>query len=391
MADARVYQERFLQEVARRKPDRPLSAAVRAAFLETPRHRFVQRYRSDPSTWHDVDENNEPQLAVLYENRPLVLAADGDKVVSTISQPSLVLDMIDRLRLEPGHSVFELGTASGWNAALMAHVVGPTGSVTSVEILPELAESAAQLMRELGRDNVRVIHGDGGDGFAAAAPYDRAIFTAGTHDLPRAFYDQLKDGGLLLVVLKLKGGGDTLFLLRKVGDHFESIEASPCGFVPLTGKYALDGMDPIAIADVPEWSSLTRSVSQRRRFWWGLGGIPSAFQGKTFGFRGFLGIVEPALLGVFKRDDQHLLGFGLWTDDRRGLTIATDDDAITTYGAGDSAERFQRRLDEWFALGMPDLSRFRLHAYPIDVMPANAPSTLVTRLRESAFYWILDA
>jgi hypothetical protein len=93
--------------------------------------------------------------AARYANRPLILfGEDDDDIPSTISQPSLVLRMPDLLQLGPGHTVCELGAGSGWNAALMAHLVGPTGHVYSLEMIPEVAE-------------------------AAGAPYDRAIFTAG--------------------------------------------------------------------------------------------------------------------------------------------------------------------------------------------------------------------
>jgi protein-L-isoaspartate(D-aspartate) O-methyltransferase len=393
MGDHRRYQEQFLKDMDRALRERPLSAAARAAYLATPRHRFIHRYRLGRGAWNTVDETNEPQLAVLYEDRPLILATDGDTVLATISQPGFVLNMIDRLRLQPGHSVFELGTASGWNAALMAHVVGPEGSVTSVEILPELAESATRTVRELGLTNIHIVHGDGGDGLASNAPYDRAIFTAGTYDLPRAFYAQLKQGGLLLLVLKVKGGGDALFVLEKVGDHFESIESASCAFVPLTGRYAVSGMDRVWIGDVPEWPSLTAAVSSRRRFWWGMAGWPGSFQARTGGFRGFLGISEPARLGVFQHEpdkEDRLLGFGLWAEDRRGLTLASNDGFITTYGTGDSEQRFRQRLDEWFSLGMPDLSCFRLRCYPANATPPDEPGGWTTRHGESVFHWALD-
>jgi protein-L-isoaspartate(D-aspartate) O-methyltransferase len=394
MAEHRRYQEQFLKDMDRWLRERPLSAAARAAYLATPRHRFIHRYRlGRRGEWQTVDETNEPQLAVLYENRPLILATDGDTVLATISQPGFVLNMIDRLGLQPGHSVFELGTASGWNAALMAHAVGPQGSVTSVEILPELAESATRTVRELGLANIHIVQGDGGDGLASNAPYDRAIFTAGTYDLPRAFYAQLKEGGLLLVVIKVKGGGDALFLLKKVGHHFESIESASCAFVPVTGKYAVGGMDPVWIGDLPEWSSLTKTVSSQRRFWWGAGGWPDNFQARTIGFRGFLGISEPARLGVFQHEpdkEDRLLGFGLWGEDRRDLTLARNDDFIITYATGDSEQRFRQRLDEWFSLGMPDLSCFRLRAYPIDAAPPDESSGWTTRHSESVFHWVLD-
>ncbi|HEX3762247.1 MAG TPA: hypothetical protein VHW23_26280 [Kofleriaceae bacterium] len=214
--------------------------------------------------------------------------------------------------------------------------------------------------------------------------------------MPRAFYDQVKDGGLLLIVLKVKGGGDTLFLLEKVCDHFESREALPCAFLALTGKHALEDRDPIALEEVPEWTSLSRSVVGRRRFWWGMGSASQAFLPRTVGFRGFLGIAEPAAFGVFRRKPRSpgpgsaVEGFGLWGEQRTSLALASQDDFITTYGSEPIGIRFWRHLEQWFSLGMPDLSCFRLHAYPIDAAPP-APSTgWVTRQSASEFHWMID-
>ena len=97
-------------------------------------------------------------------------------------------------------------------------------------------------MDVLGIKNVKVIEGDGGEGYAAGAPYDRAIFTAGAYDLPHPFFEQIKEGGLFLVVIKNEGGGDTLFLLRKEHEYFESMDSMPCGFVQMRGKYQLDSL-----------------------------------------------------------------------------------------------------------------------------------------------------
>src|SRR5262245_60881794 len=116
--------------------------------------------------------------------------------------------MLDLLQVQPGQTILELGTGSGWNAALLGPLVGPSGNVYSVEILAELGRRAAQTVAELGIANVRVIPGEGGDGYAAGAPFDRIACTAGAYDLPGAFYEQLKPGGLLLTVIKNPGGGD---------------------------------------------------------------------------------------------------------------------------------------------------------------------------------------
>ena len=161
--------------------DADSSEATVEAYLATPRHLFVRRYRERTSKdWCEVStENLHQHLAVLYEDRPLALFGDDDEnIPSTISQPSFVLRILDLLQLQPGQTVFELGAGSGWNAALMAHLVGPSGRVYSVEIIPEMARRAADTIAELEIANLQVLAADGGDGYAAGGPYR-------SHDLHR--------------------------------------------------------------------------------------------------------------------------------------------------------------------------------------------------------------
>jgi protein-L-isoaspartate O-methyltransferase len=206
------YQNQLLDQIRRVHYQNPLSQATEKAYLETPRHAFVSRYRKwGTKDWHEIGaENLSGHLAMLYARHVLILFGDDDEnIPSTISEPSFVLRMLDMLRLEPGHRVFELGAGSGWNAALIGNIVGPSGHVYSLEIIPELARQASDTIEALGIKTVSIIEGDGGEGYAAGAPYDRATFTAGTYDLPRHFYQQIKQDGLVLVVIKSEGGGDT--------------------------------------------------------------------------------------------------------------------------------------------------------------------------------------
>jgi protein-L-isoaspartate(D-aspartate) O-methyltransferase len=225
-------QRQILEQNRRTFPKTPISPATERAFLATPRHLFVRRYREWGTTgWRQVTtENLEQHLATLYADRPLVLFGDDDRnIVSTISQPSFVLHMLDMLRLQPGQTVFELGAGSGWNAALLGHLVGPAGRVFTLELIPELARTAAETVQTVGIKNVSVVAADGGDGYAAGAPYDRMIFTAGTYDLPRAFHDQIKDGGLLMAVIKLKGGGDFCMYYKRPGTTSSRLTRRPAG------------------------------------------------------------------------------------------------------------------------------------------------------------------
>jgi len=265
------YQSQLLDQIRRIHYQNPFSKATEKAYLETPRHAFVSRYREwGTKERHEITASNlNEHLAMLYASRTLILFGEDDENVrSTISEPSFVLRMLDMLRLEPGHQVFELGSGSGWNAALIGNIVGPSGHVYSLEIIPELARQASETIKILGIETVSIIEADGGDGYTPGAPYDRATFTAGTYDLPRHFYQQIKQDGLLLVVIKSEGGGDTLFILKKVGSHFKSLESMQCGFVQMTGKYHIDSLEPICLETMPEWAELQNQELSKTPFWW---------------------------------------------------------------------------------------------------------------------------
>ena len=396
MDSAGKYQKQHLEQAKAIYYETPLSERTQNAYLETPRHQFIRRYRLwGVKEWSEVNENNlEEHLATLYADRALILFGEDDNdIPSTISQPSFVLRMLDMLQLAPGQRVFELGTGSGWNAALMGNLVTPEGSIYSLELIPEVALAAAHTMETLGIKNVHVIEADAGEGYAASAPYDRAIFTAGAYDLPHAFFDQIKEGGLLLIVVKSEGGGDTLFLLGKMHGYFESIDSMPCGFVQMRGKYQLENLKPIQHDELPEWAELENKLIQTRRFWWG-GKGKWDFPWRTLGVRSFLGITEPAFR-AFKTEpksegtrDEHY--FGLLDQQQKSLVIAKDD-LLRSYGSPAAEEHLLKAVEGWVRLGMPSAASFSLKIYPIDfALTANDKEWIVKR-KESQFLWSLNS
>lgn len=394
------YQKQLLEQTLSIYRETPISEATQQAYQATPRHRFVPRYREwGTKNWHEItSENLAEHAATLYANRPLILHGDQEEdgnVPSSISQPSFVLRMLDLLQIEPGHNIFELGTGSGWNAALMGHLVGPGGRVESLEIIPEVARAAANAMQSQGISNVHVVEGDGAHGYADAAPYDRAIFTAGTFDLPRHFHAQIRDQGLLLVVVKTPGGGDNLFLLRKSGDHFASIESQTCGFVQLRGSYEFKDLEPALIEKaVPVWSDLKDHEVSRRPFWWGSKG-KGAFVWATLGIRSFLGIVEPtfrafktAKEGESDKREHHY--FGLWDAANHSLVVA-EHDRLVAYGNVQAEQRLLEWLRSWVEMGMPTAAGLDLKVYPIDVPLKAKDHQWIVRRRDSQFLWTLQS
>ncbi|HYV38673.1 MAG TPA: methyltransferase domain-containing protein [Gemmataceae bacterium] len=177
------------------------------AFRQTPRHRFlhhVYALQKRGEGWREID-TREPaaqEIDLLYSDRALItrLAAgdDGRQVaVSSSSQPSLMAEMLEDLRLEAGQCVLEIGAGTGYNAALMAHVVG-ANLVHSVDVdRVVLAEAAEHFLGFAGR-GVFLHHGDGRQGWLEAAPFDRLMVTAATPDFEPAWLEQVTDGGVLV-------------------------------------------------------------------------------------------------------------------------------------------------------------------------------------------------
>jgi protein-L-isoaspartate(D-aspartate) O-methyltransferase len=155
----------------------------------------------------------------------------------TISQPYMVAAMTEALDVKPGHKVLEIGTGSGYQAAILAHLAK---EVVSIERYRTLADEARTRLASLGLSNVTVIVGDGTEGAPEHAPFDRIIVTAAAPEIPKALIEQLAVGGILLAPLGPRDGVQTLTRLEKrAGGKCETEELMAVRFVPLVaGKAA---------------------------------------------------------------------------------------------------------------------------------------------------------
>jgi protein-L-isoaspartate(D-aspartate) O-methyltransferase len=144
--------------------------------------------------------------------------------------------MLEQLGLLPGHRVLEIGTGSGYNAALLAHLVGPTGEVVTVDIDEELARQARKHVVEAGFPNVKVICADGGYGYADDAPYDRIILTVGAADVLPAWKEQLAPDGRLVLPLSITWSERSIAFTPD-DDHLTSLSVGNCSFMRLRGDF----------------------------------------------------------------------------------------------------------------------------------------------------------
>jgi protein-L-isoaspartate(D-aspartate) O-methyltransferase len=219
--EADAARARLARELRQRS--RALSRSVQDAFAKVPRHVFVP----------------EVAPADAYRDEAFVIKCGPDGLpVSSSSQPAMMAIMLDQLGLQAGHRVLEIGTGSGYNAAVMATVVGPEGKVISIDIDPELVVRARASLGAAGYDAVTVMCADGGFGDPDDAPFDRIIVTAGAWDIAPAWLDQVTPGGLLVLPLSVRGIQLSVALRRVDRDDWRSVSSWRCGFVRMMGAFA---------------------------------------------------------------------------------------------------------------------------------------------------------
>lgn len=193
---------------------RKLDTRVMQAMATVPRHEFV------PLLFRPF----------AYRNRPLAIGYG-----QTISQPFIVALMTDLLAPAPEHKILEVGTGSGYQAAILSQLAG---KVYSIEIIHELAESATQRLKNLGHSNIKVLHGDGYYGWQAHAPFDSIIVTAVGGQVPPPLLSQLKPGGRMVLPVGEPFSVQYLLLVEKsMNGVITTRQVLPVRFVPLTGKH----------------------------------------------------------------------------------------------------------------------------------------------------------
>ncbi len=224
------------------------SRTLESAFRALPRHHFIDQYYDHEGQMRRVAPGNptEEQLDQIYEDRAITTHVVEGQPLSSTSQPSLMATMIEELALGSGLRVLEIGAGTGWNAALMARVLGEEGRVVTVDVLPQAASEARRHLESVRIDNVRVVEGDGLLGFAEEAPFDRIVVTAGSRTIARAWRGQLREGGVLLANIQTRGAHcwSDLTRFRKVGGMLVGEILCPTSFIPIRGELAADTRTP---------------------------------------------------------------------------------------------------------------------------------------------------
>jgi protein-L-isoaspartate(D-aspartate) O-methyltransferase len=355
---------------------------VRAAFLEVPRESFLP----------GVAEEHGVEAVYRDEAYPTKTDVQGN-AISSSSQPGIMASMLEALNVSPGLKVLEIGTGTGYNAALLSRLVGPKGRVTSVELDRDVARTARRVLGT-GGYRVNVVVGDGRRGWARGAPYDRIILTASSLDVPAAFLHQLQEGGLIVMPLRLSDAvpfRQVVVAFERVGQGLRSVSVIHGGFMRLRERPD-DPSIPWTVWEVSEIRDGTRRVvaslsgptrdalssHERGQI---LGLILTAPRSRDlrvrasgrsqWGLETFLTLAVPEnqLVGCTRSDLEHLL---FYSTALPGVIDLSEQTSLAHLGGGKTISRIlayggraaERLLsdfvDDWRRRGRPDVSRLRV-------------------------------
>lgn len=327
---------------------------IAAALRAVPRHAFVPNSSVEHS----------------YQDTVIPVKYAGDEPRSTLSQPSAIVVMLEQLQLEPGMRVLEIGTGTGYNAAVLAALVGSKGEVTTVDIDEDLSTRASHILRRVGYSAVNVHAGDGFFGAREWAPFDRIELSVASESISPSWIEQLVDGGMLVGPIHVKGLQFLTPAFRKHGPRLVSESVRACNFLPLRGSAAVAGAT-FRLPVRPElrfvWESpdefpagvLARVLRHEREV---REEIPVAWAAAAY----VLLTDEDALFA--ESEDRRARGVALLDRETESLAsiISASDGwgtaAVVVYGGDGAYKRLAASIDEWSRRGRPGIEDLRLTA-----------------------------
>ena len=368
---------------------------IAAALRDVPRHLFLPHL--------------PPEEAYLDDAIVTKRDAEGQPISSS-SQPAIMAIMLDQLALAPGQRVLEIGTGTGYNAALIKHIVGPSGAVVSVDIEPDLVDLAREHLASAGYPEVTVVAADGAGGYPPGAPYDRVIATVGVSDLAPAWLDQAGPGARVVVPLDVRGS-QLAVGFGPAGAHWESQSIAPCGFMRMRGSLAgpertvvlqpglclmlpdgltladgqkVDGAALAAVLDGPPAEFATGVRTASTHVFWALGLWLAAGDPRSCG----LAEEDPGEAAAARLERAPLRGRGMLATagivDSGGIALLTADQpgagqlTLGVAGFGPHGAQLGAALAahvrSWDQAGQPTAARLHVDAYPRSSPDEPAPA-----------------
>jgi protein-L-isoaspartate(D-aspartate) O-methyltransferase len=383
---------------------------IAAALRDVPRHLFLPHL--------------PPEEAYLDDAIVTKRDADGQPISSS-SQPAIMAIMLDQLDLARGQRVLEIGAGTGYNAALISHIVGPSGAVVSVDIQADLVDRAREHLASAGYPDVSVVAADGAEGYPPSAPYDRVIATVGVSDLAPAWLHQTVPGARIVVPLDLRGSQLAVAFGRAEpaqadrAGHWVSRSIAPCGFMRMRGALAgpertvvlqpglsvtlpdgltladgqeVDGAALAAFLDGPRAEFATGVRASSLQVFWGLGLWLAA------GDRRSCGVAEERPSGLEDGATARLAraplhgragvatagivdsgGIAVLTTDQPAVDGRSSQLALEVAGFGphgpELAADLAAHVQAWDRAGQPGAARLHVDAYPRSSLDEPAPSS----------------
>jgi len=293
--------------------------------------------------------------ALAFQNAAVVTRRDVEtsEPTSSCSEPAIVAVMLNRLDLTPGLRVLEIGTGTGYNAALIAYMLQDGSSVWTVDLDEDICNAAQKNLHFSGQSDVNVLRSDGWDGYPSAAPYDRIIVTAGVYDLPTAWLHQLEPTGILVVPFGSSAGQQRLLTFRKENNGLKLLSSEPCAFMRMRGRGDLCLQSPTVLDDMggPDRIMLPNTSLGSWDLIFILSVMSSPFVVGRFQFCGsgntYTGIFDPNLSGACVLDS------------------ADPPSVIFSWGK-DFTNQLRQIVTAWESLGMPgpDELQIAIHERP---------------------------
>ena len=390
LEEAGELHNRLVQELVRQGAI--ASPSVRQAFEEVPRHLFVQR----------VD------VATAYSDQPIFIRWEEGIPTRSSSQPKMMALMMEQLGLQSGNRVLEIGAGTGYNAAILAHVAGENGSVITMDIDQDIVDEAAANLSGAGYGQVKVICGDGFEGFPEGGPYDRISVTVGAYDVSPHWVDQLREGGVIVVPLWFRGFSLSVALEKRHAE-LRGLSATPCLFIPLRGAgQPTEGFFPVGDCadehlqmtigldqDDPAFGQeLGRLFSQDASLHDAGRSLVSQFhtQDLDSGLVMFL-TVDPRVFIVYSHSPDGLFrGFGYALIDLDSMSAAviyeSNPGQVVVYGNGLAYRQLIDLLDRWDRSGRPPIAGLRVRA--LFDAPETIPEGHWQISKRSAYTWVLS-
>lgn len=355
---------------------RMIDRLVRNGLIRTPRvldaFRAVRRHAFLPGV--PLDE--------VYSGRaiPTQFGPDG-LATSSSSMPAIMAIMVEQLDVHPAHRILEIGAGTGYNAAVLAHLTGPSGAVTTVDIDAGTTERARHNLAQAGLGMVEIVTADGWDGVPERAPYDRIEVTVGVWDLSPRWVAQLRPGGILVVPLWLRAGLQASIAFLRHGDRLRSLSVEPCGFMRLRGPHA----GPERYIRVNGWEVTLEGGSAEEiavlHNLWGLSPRVDPAPDLSAGWFLPIALEEPGAITLSQWKDCERWAAGLFDPARRSLAVV-EGRRILTFGGESARVRLEDRLAQF--------RRADIRALRVDAVPAThveePPSTWVLTREQFRFY-----